>query len=72
MKRHFHDGYQMKIDEASATVTYIGYAGHGVATSSALWYIEKVSVSGTVTSIQKAKGGQFVNVWDDRATLTYS
>ncbi len=63
----------MAIDEASSTVTYVGYAILGTATSAASWQIKKISISGTVTRILWADGNSFYdNIWDDRATLSYS
>lgn len=61
-----------RIDEVSATVTYIGKAATGSATSSGVWQIQKIDESsGTV--ITWADGdANFNNVWDDRASLTYS
>lgn len=62
-----------KIDQASATVTYIGQAAPGTATSAASWRIQRMSVSGTVTTFEYADGDlNFNNVWDNRAALTYS
>lgn len=59
------------IDEVDSSTTYIGEAGYHTATSSALWRIKKISVSGTVTEIRFAGNGKFDQVWDDRTTLTY-
>ena len=60
------------VDEVSSTVTYVGFAGMGTATSSSLWRIMRVSVSGTVTSIEFADSNDlYDNKWDDRLTLTY-
>lgn len=65
--------YATRIDEASATVTYIGKADPGTATSASSWQVSKVSVSGTVTLTQFADGdSSFDNVWDNRASLSYS
>ena len=62
-----------KIDQASATVTYIGQAAPGTATSAASWRIQRMSVSGTVTTLEYADGDlSFNNVWDNRAALSYS
>lgn len=62
-----------KIDQASATVTYIGQAAPGTATSAASWRIQRMSVSGTVTTLEYADGDlNFNNIWDNRASLTYS
>lgn len=61
------------IDAASSTVTYLGYAKSGTATSGAGWQIKKVMTSGNVTSIAYADGDDnYDNVWDNRASLTYS
>lgn len=61
------------IDESSSTTTYIGKAGIGTSTSSSSWQIKKILISGTVTSITYAGGTDNYNqVWDDRASLSYS
>ena len=65
--------YATQLDEASSTVTYIGEAAIGSATSEALWRIKKLTVSGSVTGITWAGGSQaFTNIWDNRAALSYS
>lgn len=62
-----------RLDEASASVTYIGKAIIGTLDAGATWQIQKMSVSGSVTSITWADGNQnFDNVWNDRAGLSYS
>jgi len=61
------------IDDASATTTYIGKAPIGTATSAAKWQIQKISSSGTVTTIAWAAGSNhFGQIWDNRASLSYS
>lgn len=61
------------IDEASSTVTYIGEATIATATSSALWRIRRVTVASTVTTVAWADGNSnFDNVWNNRASLSYS
>lgn len=62
----------IQIDVASSTVTYIGKALPGTATSAATWQIKKIdSTSGT--SITFASGNSnFSQVWDNRASLSYS
>lgn len=57
------------VDEPVTGTTYVGEANHGTATSSALWRIKKIVVSGTVTSIRYAGNGKFDQVWDNRASL---
>ena len=54
----------------TASTIYIGKADHGVATSAAEWFIFKVvTTSGAdITSV----GTDYDQVWDDRASLTYT
>ena len=64
--------YALRLDEASATVSYIGEATTGSATSSAVWRIKKMDTT-TGTVITWADGNDnFDNVWDNRASLSYS
>lgn len=64
--------YTTRIDEASGTVTYIGDADPGTATSASSWRVKKID-SSSGTSILFAGGDDtFVNAWDDRASLSYS
>lgn len=63
----------VKVDEPNSSTTYVGWAAPGTATSAASWRIQKIAVSGTVTTITWADGDQsFDNIWDNRASLTYS
>lgn len=61
-------------DEASTTVTYIGYCKQlGIGTNKPKWMILRITVVGTVTKPEYAEGdNKFEHVWDDRATLNYS
>ena len=62
-----------EIDDASSTVTYVGLADPGSATSAAVWQIKKLTTSGSVTTVTLADGNSnFDNVWDNRASLSYS
>lgn len=65
--------YTTRIDEPSASVTYIGKAQFTASESLAVWQIKKMTVSGTVTSITWADGDEaFDNIWANRASLTYT
>lgn len=65
--------YTQRIDEASATVTYIGKADPGSAEGAAVWQIKKIEVIGAETEITWADGDvSFNNIWDNRASLTFS
>ncbi len=60
-----------RIDEASATITYIGQAQDDSDIGDPVWQIQRIDTSsGTV--IQWADGNNnYDNVWDNRAALTY-
>lgn len=62
----------MLIDDASATVSYIGEAAVSSSPAAAVWRIRKIdSTSGT--SILYADGNTFFdNIWNNRAALTYT
>lgn len=61
----------LRVDEASATVTYIGKAAIGSSSGQSLWQISKIdTTSGTVITWADSNDS-FDNVWDDRASLTY-
>lgn len=61
------------VDEASSTVTYVGEAATGTSLASALWRIKRLTQTGTVLLIEWANGnGNFTNIWNNRAALSYS
>jgi hypothetical protein len=63
----------LRIDEPSATITYVGEADGGSLDSDAVWRIKKITVSGAVTKVEWANGiAKYENIWDNRATYTYS
>ncbi len=65
--------YSVLLDEPTAGVMYIGKAATGSLTSDAVWQVKKLTESGTETSILFADGSNtFTNIWDARASLTYS
>ena len=69
------DKLTMRIDYASATVEYYGYAATGTATSAAFWRIRRrtLDANGRTTAMQSANGtDDFISVWDNRASLVYS
>lgn len=67
------DNFTKLIDEPSSTVCYIGRASIGTATSESLWQIKRISVSGNITSVEWANGDDAFNqIWDNRASLSYS
>jgi hypothetical protein len=61
------------IDEVNDSITYIGTAEIGTTSDSPFWQIRKITKTGTQTLVQWAEStDRFSNVWDDRATFTYS
>ena len=65
--------YTVRLDEASATVTYVGEGAINSVESNPVWRIRKLTTTGSVLAIQWADGNQnFDNVWTDRASLTYT
>lgn len=61
------------IDEASATVTYVGEAVPGATTAQALWRIRKIDSTTNPTTIFFADANdKFDNIWDLRSELNYS
>jgi hypothetical protein len=64
--------YTTRLDEASATVTYVGLALVGSSEASAVWQIKRITVTGNITDIKFADGDfDFDNVWNNRACLSY-
>lgn len=62
-----------RIDEVSASITYIGTAEIGTLDSAAKWRVKRMNKVGNVTSIEWANGNDSaINIWDNRASLTYS
>lgn len=62
----------VRFDQATATVAYIGEAEPGTVTSADAWSIKKLDTT-TYTIITWADGNaNYDNVWDNRASLTYS
>ena len=65
---------QMAYD-ASNNLEYVGTAFPGTATSAALWRIKNLTYDGSnnLTGVLWADGDtNYDNVWDDRASLSYS
>lgn len=62
-----------RVDEASSTVTYFGFAAVGSSEASSVWKIKRLSVSGSVTKLEYADGNiNYDNNWSNRASLSYS
>jgi hypothetical protein len=68
--------YKLEVDTVSATVMYIGKAVPGSSASAAVWQIQQITFSGTNNAnVSKGYAGGnpgFTNVWNNRASLSYS
>lgn len=68
-------GTSVIIDKADSSNYYIGScaAGSVTNTSSAVWRILRINISGSVKTIGYADGDlAFNNIWANRASLTYT
>ena len=64
---------QVLVDTTTAGTTYIGESAPNTASSSALWRVYKVVVTASAVTVKFADGNDaFDNIYDDRASLTYS
>lgn len=65
--------YAIRLDEASTTITYIGEAAAGSSSASAVWKVKRLTDSSGDITIEFADGNaNYDNVWDNRASLSYS
>lgn len=64
----------LEYDVVSSTLSYLGEANPGTATSAASWRIKKLvfDASGDITVTYADGNSSFDNVWDNRASLSYS
>ena len=65
-------GYKTIQDSATAGTVYFGYAPCGTAASAPLWRIKKAVTVDNVVTTTYANAGIDNQVWDNRASLTYS
>ena len=65
--------YATILDDTTTTdVVYIGKAAIGSTTASAVWQILKMDISSGMTITWADGNDNFDNVWNNRASLTYS
>ena len=60
------DVFRRRIDEASPSLTYIGYYYPGLEESDGGWIIERLTGGATETDVDYGLGS-----WTNRATVTY-
>lgn len=64
--------YNTRLDRPSATLTYVGKALPGATGSAASWKIFRVDTSSGLVITHADGNANFDNVWDNRASLSYS
>jgi hypothetical protein len=66
------DLYTTRLDEATATITYVGVAAPGTATSAASWRIKRLDSTSGLIVLYADANTNFDNIWDNRAALSYT
>ena len=61
-----------RVDDTVANTVYIGNAPIGSASSGAVWQIKRLDTSSGVITMWADGDSQFNNIWDNRASLSYS
>lgn len=64
--------YAVRLDEATATITYVGSATPGTLTSAASWSIKRLDSTSGLIVLWADGNSNFDNIWDNRAALAYS
>lgn len=65
-------GYVVRLEEASATITYVGQAAPGTLTSAASWSIKRLDSTSGLVVLWGGGTAAFNQIWDNRAALAYS
>ena len=61
------------VDQASATILYVGIADVGSSAAASVWQIKKLTTAGDILTMTFADGNSnYDNIWNNRASLTYS
>jgi hypothetical protein len=60
------------LDDTNPALLYVGEAASGSSTSAPSWRIKRVDLSSGVILVWADGNSNFDNVWDNRASLTYS
>lgn len=61
-----------QLDESASPVTYVGKAPIGSLTSAAVWQIMKIDETSGLAITWANGTNEMNNVWDNRASLSYS
>lgn len=66
------DNTALQFDSSASPILYLGVAVPGTATSASTWQITRFDVTSGVSQAYADGDANFDNVWDDRASLSYS
>ncbi len=74
--RTLEESFAVQVDyDGGSSPVYIGIAYPGNATSDVAWAIRKITYDsgGSITGLTFANGeNSFINIWDNRASYSYS
>ena len=59
-------------DDSNDPIAYLGHAEPGASTASAVWRVKRIDTSSGVTTAWADGNANFDNVWNNRASLSYS
>jgi hypothetical protein len=63
----------IRMEYSGGNPQYVGKAVPGTLSSEAAWQMQRLTyVGGDLTLLEWADAGKFTQVWDDRASLSYS
>ena len=65
---------QILYDFASSTVMYVGESLPGTSQADSAWQIKRITFdagTGNPTKTEWANKGEYVSIWNDRATINY-
>lgn len=62
----------LKLDQVTATLFYVGEATIAAPTAAALWRIRKIDTTTGVDVMWADGNANYDNVWDNRASISYS
>lgn len=65
---------KQEIDFVGDTIIYKGWTQPGTLSSDALWKIQRITFTGVDKDVtyEWADSGNYTQIWDDRASLTYA
>jgi hypothetical protein len=66
------EGQALRFDGAASPILYLGTAAAGADPAAAVWRIQQIDTTSGVVMLWADGNTQYDNVWNDRASLSYS